>query len=254
MSTRAWLAPIVLSATTACAAVAWSSPACAEPSRSDAVRAMQLNEAGSNLYSSGDYAGALDSFERAYALIAEPNLLFNIAGCHEQLGQKGQAVEYYRWFLGTSSSNPEGRRRAIAALGRLETEPAPPPPPPPPEPESSAWDSPVWPAIMLGSGILFAGLGAGLYLDGAHDHNEVTSSPGFGDASGSSMLTEVEAQRLIDSGDTKKLLGGISFGLGAALIATNIVITVWHSNASDNQASSAEIRLIPGGWAVAGKF
>ena len=36
--------------------------------------------------------------------------------------------------------------------------------------------------------------------------------------------------------------------------ATHIVITVWHSSASDKQAGSAEIRLIPGGWAVAGKF
>jgi hypothetical protein len=59
-----------------------------------------------------------------------------------------------------------------------------------------------------------AGLGAGLYLDGAHDHYEVPRAPGFGDNSGSRNLTEVEAQRLIDSDDTKKLVGGTPRGSG----------------------------------------
>ena len=215
----------------------------------DAVAAMRLNDAGSDLYSDGKYAAALDSFERAYSLVAEPNLLFNIAGCHERLGQKSQAIEYYRWFLGSSSTNSDGRRRAIAALARLSPEPPPPPPPAP----TSGWDNPTWPIVTLGAGILFAGLGAGLYLDGAHDHNEVKNSFGSSD-SGSSALTEDEAQHLIDSGDTKKLVGGVAFGFGAALIATHVVITVWRSTRSEDGAASAELRLIPGGWAVAGSF
>jgi tetratricopeptide (TPR) repeat protein len=246
------------SALIATAIATWPAPAEAQAATSDAARAMQLNEAGSELYAAGKYAAALQAFQRAYSLLAEPNLLFNIAGCHERLGQRQQAIEYYRWFLGTASANPEGRRRAIGALARLEAEPplapapvpASPPPPSPPETSSSA----AWPLATLGAGILFAGLGAGLYLDGAHDHNQVTNAPGFGDASGSSNLTEVQAQKLVDSGDTKKRIGVIGFGLGGALIATHVAINLWRSSTRDSSQTSAELRIAPGGWALAGKF
>lgn len=220
----------------------------------DTAHAVQLNETGSELYAAGNYPAALQAFQHAYALIAEPNLLFNIAGCHERLGQRRQAIEYYRWFLDSPSGNPEGRRRAIEALSRLDSAPAPAPPPPPSPPPAVEEPSPFWPLATLGAGLLLAGLGAGLYLDGAHDHNEVTSAPGFGDASGSSNLTEVEAQKLIDSGDTKKLIGGIGIGVGSALIVTHVAITLWRSGGDENPQAGAELRLVPGGWALAGKF
>ncbi len=234
--------------------LAWPGSAHAETPPTDAARAVQLNDAGSELYAAGDYAGALSAFQRAYALVPEPNLLFNIAGCHERLGQRTQAIEYYRWFLGTATANPEGRRRAIGALSQLEAEPPPAAPIRAPVPEADESVSAAWPLATLGAGILFAGLGAGLYLDGAHDHNEVTSAPGFGDASGSSTLTEVEAHKLIDSGDTKKRVGAIGFGLGGALIATHVALNLWRSSTREPDAASAELRLSPNGWSVAGKF
>jgi tetratricopeptide (TPR) repeat protein len=249
---RARLAPALFSCASAFALASWSSAADAEVPSSDATHAVRLNDSGSELYAAGNYAAALDAFQRAYALIAEPNLLFNIAGCHERLGQRSQAIEYYRWFLGTASANPEGRRRAIAALSRLETEPSSAAPKTLTEPRDEP--SAAWPLATLAAGILFAGLGAGVYLDGAHDHNEVTSAPGFGDASGSSTLTEVQAHELIESGDTKKLVGGVAFGLGSALIATHVAITLWRSSSREPAPSSAELLLLPSGWAVAGKF
>jgi tetratricopeptide (TPR) repeat protein len=234
--------------------VTWPGAARAETPPTDAARAVQLNETGSALYAAGDHAGALSAFLRAYTLVPEPNLLFNIAGCHERLGQRTQAIEYYRWFLGVATANPDGRRRAISALSRLEAEPAQPAPPVQRAPEANESSSAAWPLATLGAGILFAGLGAGLYLDGAHDHNEVTSAPGFGDASGSSTMTEVEAHRLIESGDTKKWVGAIGFGLGGALIATHVALNLWRSSAREAEATSAELRLSPGGCSVAGKF
>jgi hypothetical protein len=244
------LAPLLCAAASACSALCWAGPARAEPSAGDATQALQLNDTGSELYAAGNYAAALQTFERAYGLVAEPNLLFNIAGCHERLGERSQAIEYYRWFLSSPGVNTEGRRRAIAALGRLTDQP-PPPAPPPPEADGG---SPVWPLATLGAGILFAGLGAGLYLDGAHDHNEVTSSPGFAEGTGSSSLTEVQAHELVDSGDTKKLVGALGLGLGGALIATHVGITIWRASQHEAAAPSAELRLVPGGWSVAGKF
>lgn len=244
-----------LSALLACSvpAVLAPRPALAQAApTSEAERALELNEAGSALYAAGDYAGALRAFEQAYALVAEPNLLFNIAGCHERLGQRTQALEYYRWFLGSPSANPEGRRRAIAGLSRLEARP--PENTPAPGPEADPSSTTIWSLATLGTGIVFAGLGAALYLDGAHDHNEVTGAPGYGEITGSSSLTEVEAQALIDSGDTKKLLGALGFGIGGALITTHVVISLWQASDSGVQQGSAELRLLPNGWAVSGRF
>lgn len=238
------------------ASVLTASPAArADEPPNDTARAVHLNDTGSELYAAGNYGAALQAFQRAYALIAEPNLLFNIAGCHERLGQSRQAIEYYRWFLDSPNGNAEGRRRAIEALSRLDATPAPPAPPALPAPAARIEEpSAFWPLATLSAGILAAGLGAGLYLDGAHDHNQVTNAPGFGDATGSSNLTEVRAQQLIESGDTKKLVGGIGIGVGSALIVTHLAITLWRASGDETAPASAELRLIPGGWAVAGKF
>jgi tetratricopeptide (TPR) repeat protein len=243
-----------LSALLACSLPAMLVPraALAQAAVSDAERAIELNESGSELYAAGDFAGALRAFEQAYALVAEPNLLFNIAGCHERLGQRTQALEYYRWYLGSNNANPEGRRRAIAGLSRLEAKAPADTSAPPAEVEASS--TTVWSLATLGAGIVFAGLGAALYLDGAHDHNEVTGAPGYGEITGSSSLTEVEAQELIDSGDTKKLLGAVGFGIGGALITTHVVISLWQASESDARRGSAELRLLPNGWAVSGTF
>lgn len=231
----------------------WAMPAAAQTASSDAARAVQLNEAGAELYTAGNYAGALAAFERAYSLIMEPNLLFNIAGCYEQLGQPARAVEYYHRFLRAPDADPKGRERALDALAALGAVQLTAPEPPAPN-EPSSWDHPAWPLLTLGTGILLAGLGTGLYLDGARDHDEVTGAPNYGDASRPSSMTEVEAQRLIDSGDTKKLIGGIGLGVGSTLIATHVVLTLWRSTQREASQVRAEIRLLPGGCLVTGSF
>lgn len=231
-------------------AILWATPAPAQSD--DAARAVQLNEAGAELYSAGKYAGALAAFERAYTLSGEPNLLFNIAGCYEQLGQPARAVEYYQRFLRAPAADPEGRKRALESLASLEAGAPAPQAPPPAEP--SAWEHPAWPLLTLGTGILLAGLGTGLYLDGARDHDEVTGAPNYGDAPRPSPMTEVEAQRLIDSGDTKKLIGGIGLGIGATLIATHVVVTLWRGARGEASQVRAELRLLPAGCLVTGSF
>jgi tetratricopeptide (TPR) repeat protein len=233
----------------------WPSSVCAATPNSDAQRAVHLNETGSELYAAGDLTGALLAFERAYALANEPNLLFNIAGCHARLGHHQQALDYYRRFLNEPGADPEGRRRAIQAIQELEAPPpaaAPAAPPAPAASPAQSWEHRVWPLATLGAGILFAGLGAGLYLDGAHDHNEVTSAPGYGDPREPNRMTEVEAKALIDSGDTKKLLGGVGLGLGSALIATHVVLSVWGER--EAPVARAELRLAPNGCWLSGSF
>lgn len=232
-----------------------ATPAAAQPASTEAARAVQLNEAGAELYAAGNYAGALAAFERAYSLIMEPNLLFNIAGCYERLGQPARAVEYYQRFLLAPEADPAGRERAIASIASIASvDAAAPEAPAPARIEASAWDHPAWPILTLGTGILLAGLGTGLYLDGARDHDEVTGAPNYGDAPRPSSMTEVEAQRLIDSGDTKKLIGGIGLGIGGTLIATHVVLTLWRGARAEAAPARAQLRLLPGGCLVTGSF
>ncbi len=55
-------------------------------------------------------------------------------------------------------------------------------------------------------------------------------------------LTRAEAQRYVDAGDTKKLVGGIGLGLGGALLATSVALLLTgRAPASD----SARLALAP---------
>lgn len=243
----------VISAVLAVCASTASVPARAESANT--TLAVHLNESGSELYSAGQYSAALANFERAYILARDPNLLFNIAGCQEQLGNRAQAIDYYTRFLAESGTDPDGRRRASEALRALERS-APPPPPPP----QSVWDDPALPWLALGAGVFLVGTGGSLYLDGAADHREMRVAPTrVNDASGS--LSDAEVRSLDDAGDTKKLIGGISMGLGSALIAAHVGLRVWQyseeqgaSSSAGAQGPSATLELSPNGCTLSGTF
>jgi tetratricopeptide (TPR) repeat protein len=72
-----------------CAGVARADKAAAEAAYREAVKRYDLNE----------FQTALDSFKRAYIEYEEPTLLFNIAQCHRQLGQRSKAIQFYRSYL-----------------------------------------------------------------------------------------------------------------------------------------------------------
>src|SRR5688500_15364231 len=59
----------------------------------------QLNEEGAALYAARDYRRAIEKFIQAYAVDADPNLLFNIARCYEELGETDAAIEKYEVFV-----------------------------------------------------------------------------------------------------------------------------------------------------------
>jgi tetratricopeptide (TPR) repeat protein len=120
---------------------------------------------GTRHYDLGRYSEALASFMRAYMSFEDPAILFNIAQCQRQLGNKAEAVKFYRTFLRKvpDAPNAEDVRRLIATMeaalgeerktaaqppqGTLETETRPSPAPPlaitsPPPPAAKA--SPLW--------------------------------------------------------------------------------------------------------------
>ena len=261
------LSTVTLSAVVAVLGVAVPSSAfAAEPSSAasdnpTSARIAELNEAGARAYQSRNYRAAIEKFVEAYAIDHDPNLLFNLARCYEKLGDLPAAIEKYQAFLAAPGADTEGRVKANASLAELErlrdqggTKPVADEPSvgerSSAEADASADSSGAargpWPWLTLGAGVLVTGVGATLYALGVHDHSQVTGSAGYGNPSLVSPMTRAEAQSYVDSGNTKKIVGGIGLGLGGALIATSVVLFVTGKSESPSATASARVTLAPG--------
>ena len=217
----------------------------------------QLNEEGAALYGARDYRRAIEKFIQAYAINGDPNLLFNIARCYEELGEVDAAIEKYEAFIKTPGADARGRQRARDSLRALQdtkhsnrsgssasatatTG----------DPESqptnagntgdSAGGQSVLPWLTLGGSVVFAAVGTTFYLLGASDHSAVTDSAGYADPNGVSPMTRREADELVSSGHTKKLVGGIGLGVAGALAVTYVALIL---NEDDEPEAVAEPSL-----------
>jgi hypothetical protein len=233
----------------------------------------QLNEEGAAFYAARDYRHAIEKFIQAYAVDGDPNLLFNIARCYEELGETDAAIEKYETFLKTPGADARGRQRAQQSLTSLRqmrdagkkgdtaksAEPAAeksldsnavPAAPAPPERASPN----VLPWVLLGGAITSAAVGTTFYLLGVSDHHEVTNSPGYGDPTTVASMTQKQAEDLVHSGNTKKLIGGIGLGLGGALAATYVIVMVSSGHGGSAEQPSLALGLSPGNLTLAGRF
>jgi tetratricopeptide (TPR) repeat protein len=225
----------------------------------------QLNEDGAALYAARDYRRAIEKFIQAYALDGDPNLLFNIARCYEELGETDAAIEKYENFLKTPGADARGRQRARESLTALreaaETarkSPAAsnshPASSEAPKAEASTAEHAdvvqgpsAWPWVVLGGSVVSAAVGTTFYLMGVSDHHEVTDAQGFGDPTAVTPMTRRQAQDLVDSGDRKKLIGGIGLGLAGALAATYVVLLITDDRPSANEGPSLALDWSPKG-------
>jgi hypothetical protein len=94
------------------------------------AQAQALLRQGSALYEKGDYAGALEKFDAAYAAYPSPKLMFNIGQANRDLGRPVEALAAFEKFL-TDATNaaPEviaGAHKSVAELrdelGRIRVE------------------------------------------------------------------------------------------------------------------------------------
>lgn len=84
-----------------------------EPVAADAAKAArEHHRAGVTHYDLAEYGPALERFKAAYRAVQDPSLLFNIAQCHRKLGQRADAISFYRSYL----------RRSPEAANRVEAE------------------------------------------------------------------------------------------------------------------------------------
>ena len=114
--------------------------------------ARQHYQKGKQLFDAGDYRAAMGEFATADRLAPSALLEFNIALCHERLGEKAEAVRRYRLYLDRvpDAQNRTQVEQKIRALeSELKADKAPPPaagPPPPTTGPAEAAPPPTGPA------------------------------------------------------------------------------------------------------------
>jgi tetratricopeptide (TPR) repeat protein len=242
-----------------------------EVDSSRVASASKLSEEGLFLYKGRDYRHAIEKFLQAFALDPDPNLLFNTARCYEAMGDNDNALEKYEAFLSKPDADPQGKRRAtdaVRALREAKEAPSPIVPPvakapsatpaveaagspaaakalaPAPQAEGSSSTAAI---VTLSAGVVSLAAGAVAYALGRSDHNKVTGAAGYGMMGQVDPMTEGQAQALVDSGKTKKLIGVIGMGLGGALVATSAALFMFGSHDEMKEPGKVAIGIAPTG-------
>lgn len=81
-----------------------------------------LMEEAMEHYGERRYGQAIVLFERAYGIRQEPELVYNIARCHERLLHPEAAAEHYQRFLELPGTTGELRARALTNLTNIRQE------------------------------------------------------------------------------------------------------------------------------------
>ena len=127
----------------------------------DTEVAQRLFAEGAAAYDGKDYAHALEKFEAARRIRPLPAFDYNIARCHDRLGQAAPAIEAYERYLAAApdaADSAEVRTRVAVLRGRVETtaQPAQPPRTDAPRPHYTM------PIVVGVIGVALVGAGAGL--------------------------------------------------------------------------------------------
>ncbi|HVY47863.1 MAG TPA: tetratricopeptide repeat protein, partial [Minicystis sp.] len=216
-----------LSAFAVVAAVATSSPsrALADGEAPPRARALALFERSDAAFKAGRFADAADLLQQAYALQAEPILLYDLGRAEEAAGDLERAIDAYERYLRAApdAKNREGIARRVATLraqlaeraelerryreerraleaeqarARLRSF------------EDSRRAATLPPKIALGAGAVTLGVGVGLGLLAAARE----SSARAGDT------TQVAAARELDDARRFAVAANVGLAAGAALV------------------------------------
>jgi tetratricopeptide (TPR) repeat protein len=104
---------------------------------------------GDAFYKLDRYANALQEYEQAYLAKPDPSFLYNIAQCHRLMGDKAEALKFYRRYLkdAPAAPNREVAEKHIkdleAALAAGTPTPAPASPPAAPAPAGAPMPPPA---------------------------------------------------------------------------------------------------------------
>ena len=230
-----------------------------------------LLDAGFDKFDARDFSGALELFQQAAEVRRTGEVMFNIAACHEYLGQLEESVAALKEAiqLGVSAALQERAQRKIDTLeARLKPDEPEPTPEPVTEPEPTPVQQadcpsvdPEWAARQqtlrgLGAGLLIGGgaaVGAGGVFWGlAWNENQQLQQ----------AETVEEKQQHIDAVNDFALAGDITAGVGAAVAVTGLVISLVScrcepGGAADTVAFAPAVLPLPDGgfaFAIGGEF
>jgi tetratricopeptide (TPR) repeat protein len=222
----------------------------------------ELVDKGLELYTQKKYDDAIKSFEQAYALRAEPELVYNIARAHEKSLRRAEAIAAYEKFVNLPGTTAELRTKALNAMEALRAEQAAldrakvpakvdvSAPTPADregtsgvaaqvEPERSA---PVLPWALVGVGAAGMGVGAVfglLALDAKSDFDKARA------AEKADKATTVE---------TRALVADIALFGGAAVAVTGVILLLVEGGDATPSETAWVPTLGPGGVGLAGRF
>jgi tetratricopeptide (TPR) repeat protein len=248
------LVPVVL-----CLALA---PAVARADEtSDEELAKRYYQLGEELYNRSDYEGALKQFQASYALSKRAPLLYNMARCHESLGQHQKAIDLYNEYLASRPANAaviEARIANLKLLIKKKQEPAtqvtkvepPKPPVEPPPTRPPARPRPLrlpgWIAVGVGGALIITGIAAaGMVIKKKNEAENANNSTPPKEYS-------TDGKSIEDSGRTWQNVEIATLVVGGVIAATGAVLLVLDSRAAKTERRAwIAPSVAPGGAMVA---
>lgn len=230
-------------------------PAAAETDQELAKRYYKLGE---TLYHRSEFEGALKQFKRSYEYSNKPALLFNIARCHESLGQHEEAIAAYEKYLEANPSEADNIRARIKNLRRLlekkqqdkAVEPAPTgPTPAPADVPPAAQPDPVEPPsdeaptdegprtlrlagwILAGSGVALVVTGVALGLVARSKASDLESANKAGEEFADHEDTYNQGKTMEGAAIGTLVVGGLAAAAGAVLVVLD-----WRAQRKKRQA------------------
>jgi tetratricopeptide (TPR) repeat protein len=222
--------------------------AAAQPDSTDPKdQAETLYKEGAHQYELHEYATAIDDFKRAYALFAEPTILFDIAQAYRMLHDCDNATAFYRDYV---RAKPDGEDRdaaikrgdemdACAAEQRRQREQV----APHPVPITTVTAVPATPRnrgikiagiIAAGVGVAIAGAGVYFSLDAADKARQLEQACMVSCVAGD--VTSID-----QAGETSQDRALALYVIGGSAIAIGTGMFVW----ATLHAGSETIRVAP---------
>ena len=93
----------------------------AEAQTGDRAKARAHAKQAKAHFDAGDYARAAAEYQAAYDLDRRPSRIYNLAACHDRLGDKARALELYRKYL-ELDPNGQGAHVAAEAVAAIEAQ------------------------------------------------------------------------------------------------------------------------------------
>ena len=183
------------------------------------ARVEALFQEGLAHYQAGRFREALPKFEAAQALFPDPSLIYNIARCHEGMGELEIAEARYETLLADPDAPAEVKAKGETRLTALRLQRAQAVPPR----EVSAQPTqevPITPWLIIGAGGVAMAGGAVFITLGVADHEELDRS----EQGAGPPLSRDKARALDEGGTSKKTAGGALLGLGATAVGVGVYL------------------------------